>query len=232
MNKYVALILGLLFIGPSYNINFNEKENVCDWAEYDLTLTDLNTPNRKGKFSEFHSYGNALVADYTNSNFSKGHLIPYFAMGGDRNNDGRLDDDFELKRFQEINSLKNIAPQDQSMNGPGGSWFAIETFIRKKIITESRDAHIIVGTIFGKADYYKLRMKIGVPPLFYQIIIFDGQSISFLVPHQLSGKHENIREYIVNIDLIEALTGKDFKTAVDEKIESLDLYDKIMEEHE
>lgn len=224
------IIYSLLFLGlvePGYNIAFNEQENVCDFAEYNLNHENLKTPDRQAKFAEFHSYGNVLSADYSNSGYSRGHLIPYFAMGGDRNYDGNLSDDFELARYREINSMKNISPQDQNLNGPGGSWFSIETFIRKKLITPDRDAHIIVGTIFGKIDFDKLRGKIGVPPLFYQIIIFDDQSISFLVPHQRFGHHENIREYIVSIRLIESLTGKDFKTNVNETEESLELFDKI-----
>ncbi len=56
---------------------------------------------------------------------------------------------------------------------------------------------------------------IHVPPMFYKIMIEDGMSatnpriLAFLFPHQRV-QHGEIQDFLVSIDVLEALTGLDF----------------------
>lgn len=225
---YKYLLVFFLIVNTDYSINFNETKNVCDWAEYNISYDEGIKPARSGKFADFQPYKNIRPADYSGSGYDRGHLIGWAMINGDLNNNGEFEDN-EVARYKEINSMKNMAPQKHALNGPGGSWFECEEFIRDKVVNKTRSARVIVGTIFGPAVFDKFK-NIEVPPLFYQIIITENESMAFLLPHQRFGRHTNLREYLVSIDLIEALSGHDFDLDdYDEASENLKLFERISE---
>jgi len=199
------------------------------WVAYHAKPEYRKTPTRKGKFKKFRDDpdidGEATDSDYkglfTSRGYARGHLAPYAVMGGDRDGDGKFaknDDDDALTVFQS-NFMSNIAPQHHyAFNGSPGLWFKLERWIQDELVVEGKnDIWIYAGCIFGPGNHEKVGKgnDIWVPPMFYKIVIIDNPDtgipivLAFLFPHQRS-VHGKIEDFLVTVNVIEALTGEDF----------------------
>lgn len=64
-----------------------------------------------------------------------------------------------------------------------------------------------------------------MPPLFYKIVVttepFDDlpRVLAFLLPHHRE-RHGEIQDYLMTVDIIEALTGLDFLSGLEDDIEA------------
>ena len=177
-------------------------------------------------------------------NFARGHIVPYFIAGGDRDFDGAFaagpdgierDDHYDACTVREVNYMTNITPQYHSrFNGspPGqgatpGLWYQLETIIRSEI-DAGEEFHIIAGTIFGEDDVQLVGRdgNIGVPDEFYKIVITQYGPVAFLFSHSRQLHPEaceleaQLVECIVPISVIEAATGLDFFTSLPDQLES------------
>lgn len=202
MRNIFLCLISLVLVIPQDNYKY-------DYTEYIITKENLKTPKREGKFAKFYPSDGMTTEDYSNTGYDRGHMRPYFSGGGDLNGDGRVNDDFELERFKQINAMTNIVPQDPDFNQSGGVWYEIEEHIRA--LAQENEVHVIVGCIYGKESYGVIgkSRKIEVPPMFFQIITVNGDSTAYLFPH-FKNKVQGIHNYVVCVDLIEAMTGFDF----------------------
>ncbi len=134
----------------------------------------------------------------------------------------------EINRVYEINHLSNVAPQDHDgFNGGGGIWRDLERYIQNTIVEEQeKEVWVIAGTVLGKGEMKKVGKNndITVPPMFYKIVIQNDKEgkpliLAFLLPHHKVA-HGEIEDYLVSVDIIEALTGLDFFRDLDENIET------------
>lgn len=228
---------GAVLVRQGYVGRYSHRFRIPMWVAYRLKESYLDTPKRKKKYKYFRtdqSIENAVVnSDYTGSGYARGHYAPYFAMGGDRDGDGKksdlyddlMDPEDDLTVFQ-ANYMSNIAPQDQSaLNGPGGPWYALETKIRTKIIPKLKDINVVVGgIILDSAKYKTIENKyivtdIAIPDLFYQVIIYQDSSskkheaVAFLFPHlkeRADLPYTELAEYIVPIDSVEQVANLNF----------------------
>lgn len=241
-----------VFVRQGYVLKYNEKYRIPVWVAYHIIPDYLNTPKREKKYKQFRTDPDiknpVLDKYYTGTGYARGHMAPYFAMGGDRDNDGKYSDLFDresdpyddLTVFQ-ANYLSNIAPQDQdALNGPGGPWYALETAIREDFVGKAKmELNVIVGSIIDDSTNYKTmkgtygNFGIAVPDQFFQVLVYKTKdkgyiTAGFLFPH-VSKKSDlpsdNLMDYIVPVDTIENLTGLDFlnklSRAKQKKTESL-----------
>ena len=219
-------------------------------------------PTRSGSWTNFHpdpDLSNPVQdADYkywhgSEYNFARGHLAPYFIMGGDRDGDGQsaangqnqeLDID-DACTVYEANYLSNVAPQfHDRFNGSGGLWSKLETKVRQ-LVDAGKTFHIFAGTIFGnmpiqhigpltqitvageKKTLLKGPFDIGVPHMFFKIIVLDQGVVPFLFVH--TGQIDSLgctleaqlEDCIVSVADIELLTGLDFFNGLDDAAEQL-----------
>ena len=173
--------------------------------------------------------------DYTHSGYARGHLAPFAVMGGDRDTDSLRanldeeisDEDDELTVFQ-ANYMSNMAPQHQTaFNGAGGVWFKLERWIQDTLVRDdSMNVWVFAGSIFGPGETERIGPDndIAVPPVFYKMVITqedegDRRVLAFLLPHHRV-RHGEIEDYLVSVDIIEALTGLDFFSELDDDQES------------
>ncbi len=227
-----------------YVTAYDPKRRIPLWSAYHVTPEYRKTPKRKNRFSSFRKdtdVTNGVVAkDYNGlmrtRGFARGHYAPFFVMGGDRDGDGKRahldpsksDADDEKTVFQ-ANFMSNIAPQHHAaFNGPGGVWFNVETYIRTQLVDEEkREVWVVAGCILGPKSMEKVGPKkdIEVPPAFFQIIALEEEDLdypmvaAFLLPHHRE-RHGEIQDYMVSIDVIEALTGLDFFASLDDDVEN------------
>lgn len=245
---------GPVYIRQGYILKYNDKYRIPDWVSYHIIPEYLKTPKREKKYAKFRvdpdmaSKNPVRNKYYIDTEYSRGHMAPYFAMGGDRNRNGIYPDIFkpaadaydDTTVFQ-ANYLSNMAPQDQdALNGSGGPWYNLETKIRTVLVAKNRmELNVIAGTIVSDSlNYETMTGKYGnvgitIPDKFYQILIYrdkKGQFYpgAFLFPHVRLRKdlpYSDLIQYLVPVDSIERLTGLDFfnklSPALQKKIESV-----------
>jgi len=145
--------------------------------------------------------------------------------------DGKFidDDDYEIETIKQINYMSNIAPQHHdAFNGSGGLWFNLERWIQDSLVRKNNvDMWVFAGSILGAGEIEKVgsNKDISVPAMFYKIVIkkpVTGEQIpkvlAFLFPHQRE-KHGDIEDFLVSVDIIEALTGLNFFNSLEEDTE-------------
>jgi len=236
-----------VYVRQGYVMKFSEKYRIPVWVAYHIIPDYLNAPDREGRLKKFNPDPDmdkpVKDIDYTGSGYARGHMAPYFAMGGDRNGNGVYADLFEPSsdKYDEqtvlqANYLSNIAPQDQnSMNGPGGPWYALETVIRDKLVkTKGMELNVVVGGIISNPEKYDTligeysSVGIAIPNKFFQVIIYKDKqgnfmTAGFLFPHVKKKSdlpYKELIRYIVPVDTIEKITGFDFLNQLDSKIQS------------
>lgn len=209
----------------AYWLAYDNAHRIPRWVAYPVTPAFLETPDREGRFSSFrddpdmsHEPSDRDYRGFFDSHdIARGHLAPYAIAGGDRDGDGLLalsDPDDERVVF-EINYMSNIGPQyHSSFNGSGGLWFELERFIQDGLVRgKGRSVFVFAGPVIGvrPMDYIGPNEDIAVPAMYFKIVVDQtaGGLLAFLFPHQKT-RNGDLKDYLVSVDMIEALTGLDF----------------------
>lgn len=239
---------GTILIRRGYVTEYDVARRVPRWTAWRATPAYLHPPKRKGRWARFRTdpdVGNPVRRTDYNGLFgaldlARGHIVPYFIAGGDRDGDGKdaeieTDDKLPVEDIDdactvfEINFMSNIAPQFHSrFNGAGGLWFALETKVRKDIVGAGKAIHIIAGTVFGGSEIRKVGpdADIHVPHMFYKILIAKAGVVPFLFVHTAKVGTKGcpldaaLESCIVTIGDIEAVTGLDFFAGLDDAVEA------------
>jgi len=140
-----------LYARRGYVITYDEVLKAPVWAAWHAMKAYRDTPTRKKRWSSFRKDAEAETAttgDYVgwfdaDDNFARGHIVPFYISGGDRDGDGkdaefeitlRVEDPDDACTVYEINSMINITPQYHArFNGETGVWYSLETDIRGMI---------------------------------------------------------------------------------------------------
>jgi endonuclease G, mitochondrial len=236
-----------VYVRQGYVVGYNEEYRIPNWVSYHIKPDYLKGPKRERKYKMFRTDPDVpnpvRDADYTGSGYARGHMAPYFAMGGDRDKNGVYsnaendrEDPYDDKTVFQANYMSNITPQDQdALNGSGGPWYALETFIRDKLVRKHKmELVVITGSIISDPDGVEWLVNkdgetdIVVPDHFYQVLVWydkgSGEYITggFLFPH-VNDKgdlpYSDLLDYMVTIDEIEALTGLNFLNQLSEGVQ-------------
>ena len=227
-----------VFVRHGYVVRYNSRYRIPDWSAYHVKPEYLKGPKREGRFKPFKTdpdIENSVVTDdYTGSGYARGHMAPYFVMGGDRDRNGKYsnalldgEDPYDDETVFQANYMSNIAPQSQdALNGPGGPWYALETAIRKELVGKNKmELNVFAGSIVLSSDEYYVMVNkhgetdIAVPDEFYQVLIYWDKSkkkyitAAFLFPHVDDPEDlpfDDLLDYLVTVDRIEEITGLDF----------------------
>ena len=238
-----------LFERRAFVVAYDEKKKVPAWAAWYAISEYRDTPKREGKWSTFRSDPTAKTAsskDYvgwydSDKNYARGHLVPYFISGGDRDGDGedaeveatlKIADTDDACTVYEINSMINIAPQyHAAFNGKPGLWWDLETDVRH-MVDNQRRFNLFAGTVFkqdleivkiGNRKKSSSTWNIAVPHGFWKIVIdpASNEAVGFLFDHSADLEHGCSLETvwssgcIVPIEIIEEATGLSFFTEVE-----------------
>ncbi len=230
-----------VYVRRAYVTEYDEEHRVPRWAAWFAEPDYRWTPTRKFEWKSFRrdpDVPNPVVTtDYnglfaSTDNFARGHIVPYFIAGGDRDGDGQyavgddgltLDDIYDACTVYEVNYMSNIAPQyHEAFNGFGGQgesdglWYQLETRIRH-LVDDGYIFHIFAGTVFGDdVQFVGPDGDIGVPDMYYKIVITHDGAVPFLFQHRTSinghgcALDSYLSECITTVKVIEELTGLDF----------------------
>ena len=245
---------GDVLVRRGYVLSYDETHRVPRWAAWHASPDYRSIPDRNvsrwGSFHEDPDLTNPVEEDDYNGlyssedNFARGHIVPYYISGGDRDGDGQSASDAEGDDLADLDDactvfeimyMSNIAPQYHfDFNGSGGLWYELETELRE-FIDRGAQFHIIAGTTFGEDDIQYVGPEddrtIGVPDMFFKIVVTDQGPVGFLFAHRRQLVPEacpleaELADCIVPIVSIEAATGLDFFAGLaqlEDELEAID----------
>jgi endonuclease G len=193
-----------------FTLSYNEKYEQAEWVAYELKKSYLiNNSFKRPFFIEDPSVktGSADWRSYKKSGFDKGHLCP----AGDM--------EFSRNAYNDTFFTSNISPQLHSFND--GVWNRLEQKVRYWA-AKYDGIYVVTGGVLEPSLKTIGREKVSVPKFFYKVLLdkSDGKykMIAFLVPNEASDKP--LYDFVVSVDRIEKLTGVDFFSELEDKLES------------
>lgn len=202
-------------IHPGHMLVYSEKHEQAKWVAH-IAAQDLVT----GNLARIDSFlpdplvrtGTAVTADYWNSGYDRGHLVPSADM---RWNAGAL---------QATYYYSNISPQLPELNR--GTWAELEDWVRRYVNFSGHRVFVVTGPVLRdglptlqKADRTN---EVSIPEYFWKVIAdLDGEqpkAIGFVMRNAVN-EYPPI-SYAVPVDSVEALTGLDLFHALDDATEA------------
>lgn len=198
-----------------FTLSYNEAHEQPDWVAYELTGEEATEDlPRCNKFKEDKtvSTGSAVLADYRNTGFDRGHLSPAA--------DNNLSELANCESFL----LSNMSPQFADFNR--GIWAQLERWVREQ--AEAYDTvWVVTGPVFQN-NFGKIgKNGVTIPGYYFKALVrMDGKkahSIAFLLPQFNVSK--DFKDYLVSVNVVETLTGIDlfpdfFPNSTENKVES------------
>lgn len=218
----------------AYSTSYNADYKIPNWSFYELLATE--TEGRLPRSDEFQpdpsipSRESSQLTDYRGSGLDRGHMAPSM--------DFNWDESIENESYY----LSNMCPQDHEFNS--GIWLDLEHQVRR---WARRDSAICVacGPILPRKDKngrninpvtgkeYNIttigRSKVLVPEHFFKVILSPfgdhPKAIGFIMPNENVLRRDGngnapIKDFAVNIDRVEELTGIDFFAILPDDIEN------------
>jgi endonuclease G len=201
-----------------YTLLYDTLYRQAAWAAYTLTRQDVENrqAEREDRFIicpavREKGWSYATRADYTNSGYDRGHLVPSAdRLQTQAGNDATF-------------RMSNIAPQTPRLNR--GQWNALEGEVRE--LAEQLDTLWIVTGGQLKAGLPRIGVNgVGVPERFFKVLLAKKgggyQAIGFVIPNseEIAG---TFRDYAVSVEAVEELAGIDFfpnlPDAIEERVE-------------
>lgn len=219
------------FDGPDDNNadSRGEKWGIPEWVAYELRAEppDLGpTPSFSGSWitdANLHADGTAPNhASYTTSDYSRGHMCMNahaFRLGADA--------------AWNTHTVLNACPQKQLMNN--GVWKGLE-LKTDKWANKFGAVWIVCGpVIYGRTPSEWIgdegEVPVAVPDAFYKIVVKDSSIpggkpdvLAFVIPMTGVGNYNSsnhdLTPYLTSVDTVEALTGLNFLTSLDDDVEA------------
>lgn len=193
-----------------YSLSYSEPHEQAEWVAYELKKSHLSNTNFKRPYFEIDEAvktGAAHWRNYKKSGYDKGHLCP----AGDRR--------FSQDAHDETFLTSNISPQNHQFNS--GIWNALEQ--KTRYWARKYDGVFVVTGGILKGHMKTIGDEdVSVPNQFYKVLIDNNSGatkmIAFLMPHKAS--NQPLYKFVVSVDEVEALTGIDFFSELDDSIEN------------
>ncbi|AWG42786.1 DNA/RNA non-specific endonuclease [Candidatus Borreliella tachyglossi] len=204
-----------------YSLGYAESARQSEWIAYHLkremvelalTLLKEKKIKRSNKFFEDKDIKgiSPKLNDYLKSGYDRGHIVSSADMS------------FSEKAMRETYFLSNISPQKKEFNS--GIWLKLEKLVREWAILKGK-LYIISAGILTENKGFIGKNKILVPKNFYKIVLSLNNDnsydiVSFIIPNE-KAKDSELRNYTVNVHLIEDKTNIDFFEKLDAGIKKI-----------
>lgn len=183
-----------------YAVLHDNAKKIPAWSAYRLTAAKATAcMPRTDNFrpdEEVPIHGRAQLADYKNSGYDRGHIVP----AGDMQ--------WSAEAMSQSFLLSNMAPQLGSFNR--GIWKQLETRVR--IWARDRGEVLVIDGPYYEGDQFTIGPnQVAVPQGFFKLVLDPRtkETQAFLLPH---GKipSRNLPLYRISIREIERRTGLNF----------------------
>lgn len=195
-----------------YIVGYDEEMRNPAWVAYHLTFTQGGeTAERPSRFDEdLRTVSRVDHGDYTNSGYDRGHMAPNYAIGIV----------YGEKAQMETFLMSNIVPQSPELNR--GPWKEVEQLIANDYLRDCREIWVITGPIYGE-PFLQLKSGVKVPTAFFKVLVDvvepdNLRVLSFVMP-QTVDRNTKEEAYLVSIDQVEAASGLDLLSLLDDAIE-------------
>lgn len=187
------------------------------WVEYALTAAEENRPSLKrlNRFeADWRSINRVNHDSYQHSGYDRGHMAPNYAMSRLYGKEGQADSFL----------MTNITPQKPNLNQK--LWQRLEEAEIKHFAKMFGKVWVITGPVFsGTVERLSSDWTVEIPDAFYKIYITEAIpgrppiALGFLIPQTVKGK-EPLAQFVTSINNIEAQTGLDFFSELNDQIEA------------
>ncbi|MFU8789900.1 MAG: DNA/RNA non-specific endonuclease [Methylobacter sp.] len=187
------------------------------WVMYALTDDGTDTPSlkRPSRFeTDWRSINRVSHDSYQKSGYDRGHMAPNYAISRLYGKAGQMDSFL----------MTNITPQKPKLNQK--LWQRLEEIEIKHFAKLFGKVWVITGPVFsGSVERLSSDWKVEIPDAFYKIYITEeasgkpARALAFLMPQNVNG-NEPLTQFVTSIDNIEALTGLDFFSELDDRAEA------------
>ena len=191
----------VLVLHTGFSLVYNETHEQADWVAYELTRDEVyGIYDRADNFRADPSIstGSASLADYRNSGYDRGHLIP------------AADLKWSTEALSDSFYLSNMSPQQPEFNR--GIWSKLEAVVRQFAATEG-SVHVVTGPVLADGPYERIGDNGVSIPKFYFKVVLDYQepilkAIGFILPN--AGSNQPLSSFATSVDRVEHITGLDF----------------------
>lgn len=208
--KSSARISQQIITHKNYTVSYNRETRLPNWVSWSISKDELSSVVSRSGFN-FSPDPKVLISpvtsmDYSKSGWDRGHMCP------------AADNKFSATAMEESFYMTNICPQDHTLNEK--TWSYLETACRNW--AQNCTVYVVCGPyIEGKAKSHIGKSKVAIPDGFWKVVLrqYRGrwQAIGFIIPNVPTSSEFD--EFAVSVDDVEILTGFDFFSALDDKIE-------------
>jgi endonuclease G, mitochondrial len=201
-------------VHPGHILLYDERHEQPRWTAH-IAAPELTT----GNLARIDSFlpdpavtsGTAVTADYWNSGYDRGHMVPSADMR------------WNFDALKGTYYYSNVSPQLPELNR--GSWAELEDWVRRYVNHSGRRVFVITGPVLrdglpvlqnpGRVN------EVSIPELFFKVIAdLDGDEPKALAFIMRNGVNEYPpASYAVPVDSVEKLTGLDLFPALDDAVE-------------
>lgn len=197
-----------------YLVGYNESLRNPDWVAYRLQRSEnTNTSERPESFDvDRRTRARVDHYDYSNSGYDRGHMAPNYA----------IDLVFGERAQKETFLMSNIVPQRPELNQ--GPWKQLEQMVAKRYLRDYGELWVLTGPIYD-TTWRQFSSGVAIPSAFFKIIVDvvepDGLRAFAIIMQQGTDPDEKLAAHLVSIDTVEAATGLDFLSALDDSVEAV-----------
>lgn len=197
----------------AYVCYFNKEHRIPNCVIYELSATEVAQCDAPGaeRRKNYKFLADPKCPDspdwyeYRGSGYDRGHMVPANDMKWDKT------------AMKECFYMTNMCPQLHALND--GCWRQLEMAVHR---WAKRDKRLIVAAgpvLKNKMKRIGTDKNISVPGAFFKVIYAPnhGRAIGFIFNNEkIRGSYT---KHVVSVDYIERMTGLDFFSAVDDKLE-------------
>lgn len=180
--------------------SYNQGRKVCNWIGYTISKDDVE--GSKLPLRTFHKDSAELMCaepkDYDRYGYAMGQLKP---RGASRNSTSDM---------KEVHNMLNVAPMDMAFKK--GAWRILDNMIAGwAVVFDS--VFVVTGPIYESKHPEMIgQSRVNVPDKFFKVVLvrngLDLGAIGFVLPNK--SEANNLQQYSMPIDSVEAKTGYNF----------------------
>jgi endonuclease G len=196
-----------------YMVGYDETLKNPAWVAYHLEVATVGATSERPETFEVDRRTRARVDhyDYSNSGYDRGHMAPNYA----------IDSVFGARAQKETFLMSNIVPQRPGLNQ--GPWKELEQVVANRYLQDYQELWVITGPIY-REPVQRLQSGVAIPAAFFKVIVDvvepTGLRALAVVIEQDDSDSSKMSRHLVTIDEVEAVTGLDFLSLLDDDAEA------------
>lgn len=213
-----------IIVRPQYVISYSNSKGGPNWVAWEMNANWFGDVERySGNFITDNSLPSSFYkvkhSDYTNSGYDRGHQV--------RSEERTATDEDNKSTFL----MTNILPQTPDLNQ--GVWLKFEYYCEKLCKEQNKELFVIAGGIYHTNKTLNDAGKVSIPDSCYKIVVIldKGQGLkdvtantaiyAVCMPNTAGIRNVDYATYKTTIDKIEASSGYDFLSEIEDSIENV-----------